>query len=67
MYGRVLIKDRNKLSVVRQNASITSKLARTMFPFSGALYLREDVEEDESIGVDVNRRCEVDVHRDPFK
>lgn len=81
--GRVWegLKGREKLSIVRQIASITSKLARARFPGYGSLYLCQDVEGDESIRIDDtfaigpttgrpwfdDRRCEVDVHRGPCK
>ncbi|KAI9039219.1 phosphotransferase family protein [Aspergillus affinis] len=46
------LKGREKLSIVKQIASIGSTLSRAEFPFYGALYRQEDVSELESMMID---------------
>ncbi|KAL2798420.1 kinase-like domain-containing protein [Aspergillus keveii] len=73
------LKPREKLSIVKQVAAITSTLARSQFPYHGALYKRRDLSTSESIVVDNefvmgpstgrawsdDRRGDVDVPRGP--
>jgi hypothetical protein len=73
------LKPREKLSIVKQVAAITSTLARSQFPYHGALYKRRDLTTPESIVVDDefvmgpitgrawfdDRRGDVDVPRGP--
>ncbi|RAH67227.1 phosphotransferase family protein [Aspergillus aculeatinus CBS 121060] len=55
------LKPREKLSIVQQLGSITSRLSSGRFPAHGSLYLREDVAESEALA-----RAEVDIHRGPW-
>ncbi|KXG46553.1 Aminoglycoside phosphotransferase [Penicillium griseofulvum] len=71
---------RDKLSIVKQIAAITCTLARSQFPYHGALYRRQDVTPSESFVLDDefairpttgrawfdNRRAEVEVPRGPW-
>jgi hypothetical protein len=73
------LKSRDKLSIVKQIAAITCTLARSQFPYHGALYRRQDVSQSESFFLDDefaigpttgrawfdNRRAEVEVPRGP--
>jgi hypothetical protein len=73
------LKPREKLSIVKQVAAITSTLARSQFPCHGALYKRRDLSTSEIIVVDDefvmgpstgrawsdDRRGDVDVPRGP--
>lgn len=75
------LKPRDKLSIVKQIGSITSKLSRAGFSSYGSLYRRQDISASESIKIDDkyvmgpttgrtwfdDRRSEVDVHRGPCK
>ncbi|KAJ0424437.1 kinase-like domain-containing protein [Aspergillus carlsbadensis] len=74
------LKAREKLSIVKQVAAITSTLAQSLFPCHGALYKRQDLTASESIIVDDefvigptigrawfdDRRGDVDVPRGPW-
>ncbi|RAH39785.1 uncharacterized protein BO95DRAFT_486701 [Aspergillus brunneoviolaceus CBS 621.78] len=74
------LKPREKLSIVQQLGSITSRLSSGRFPAHGSLYLREDVAESEALaGDDVfaigpttgrawfdDQRAAVDIHRGPW-
>lgn len=73
------LKNRDKLSIVKQIAAITCILARAQFPYHGALYRRQDITRSESFVLDDefaigpttgrawfdNRRAEVEVPRGP--
>ncbi|RAH85894.1 hypothetical protein BO86DRAFT_329879 [Aspergillus japonicus CBS 114.51] len=74
------LRPRDKLSIVKQIGSITSRLSSGRFSAYGSLYLREDIAESEAIAVDDtfaigpttgrawfdDQRAEVDVHRGPW-
>ncbi|CAG8150304.1 unnamed protein product [Penicillium nalgiovense] len=71
------LKSPDKLSIVKQIAAITCTLARSLSPYHGALYRRQDVSQSESFVLDDefaigpitgrgwfdNRRAEVEVPR----
>ena len=73
------LKARDKISIVKQIATITCTLARSQFPCHGALYRRQDVTPSDSIIIDDefsigptigrawfdNRRGEIGVPRGP--
>ncbi|KAL3443043.1 kinase-like domain-containing protein [Aspergillus insuetus] len=74
------LKPREKLSIVKQVAAITSTLARSQFPYHGALYKRRDLTTPEGIVVNDDfvmgpitgrawfddRRGDIDVPRGPW-
>lgn len=45
------LKPRDKLSIVKQIASVTSSLAQTRFPGYGSLYKKQDISTSEGITV----------------